>query len=377
MRAVSVLALFATALLAPPFPARVGDDLVRGNNGRALRAFFADAAHSAAGNANGAGGDTGATPELEDFRTTGSGFAAVPSVVTQFTEQHGLVAIGMVNELLSELNRAFCDQTGARVYKCAEYEESRERLWLTFANDYICGVDEGAWRGNAGAPGEHRAMKDLPVQEQFEYLLAQCETPWRGDIVEVVREATVLFLAQSTLNRPDIKAVVEANDRKANRTETLPTDPLYELHPGFYEAIAPATTLRREPAVATWKVEVDLDGHTPYAEGGVPRQAALDAREGILLAEEGATEQYPTEFNLKLGKGEPELALYRAAYQSHPSPLARWDATYCQTRTLEDELCFPRVDAEIGYTHDERGRRLLTNRGEPLPAGYVDPNALN
>ena len=119
------------------------------------------------------------------------------------------------------------------------------------------------------------------------------------------------------------------------------------------------------------------DGYTPYAEGGVPRQAALDAREGILLAEEGATEQYPTEFNLKLGKGEPELALYRAAYQSHPSPLARWDATYCQTRTLEDELCFPRVDAEIGYTHDERGRRLLTNRGEPLPAGYVDPNALN
>ena len=74
----------------------------------------------------------------------------------------------------------------------------------------------------------------------------QCETRWDGDLVAVVEEATVLFLAQSTLNRPDIKAVVIENDRKAGRNETLPTDDLYASHPGFYEDIAPATTNLRE-----------------------------------------------------------------------------------------------------------------------------------
>ena len=92
-----------------------------------------DAAHA---NDNGAGGDLGDIPELEGHRLAGG----VKSVVTQFTGQHGLVAIGMVAELQNELQSAFCDQSGSRMYKCAEYEESRERLWYTFANDYICGM---------------------------------------------------------------------------------------------------------------------------------------------------------------------------------------------------------------------------------------------
>jgi hypothetical protein len=58
-----------------------------------------------------------------------------------------------------------------------------------------------------------------------------------------------------TLNRPDIKAVVIANDRKAGRADTLPTDDLYAIHPGFYQDLAPATTLLREPMVATWREE--------------------------------------------------------------------------------------------------------------------------
>ena len=44
------------------------------------------------------------------------------------------------------------------------------------------------------------------------------------------------LLSISTLNRPDIKAVVLANDRQAGRADTLPTDDLYLLHPGYYEA---------------------------------------------------------------------------------------------------------------------------------------------
>ena len=201
---------------------------------------YVDAAHA---HNDGAGGDLGEIPELESHRLAGG----VKSVVTQFTGQHGLVAIGMVAELQNELQSAFCDQSGSRVYKCAEYEESRERLWYTFANDYICGMAPEDWSG-------HSRVRELPIQEQFEYLLSQCESPWAGDLVAVVREATMVFLAQSTLNRPDIKAVVEENDRKAGRPETLPTDDLYALHPGYYQDIAPVTTNVREPMVATWKV---------------------------------------------------------------------------------------------------------------------------
>jgi hypothetical protein len=42
-------------------------------------------------------------------------------------------------------------------------------------------------------------------------------------------------------------------------------------------------TLLREPAVATWRQEVDLDDHTPYAVGGAPRAEAVTARTGTLL----------------------------------------------------------------------------------------------
>jgi hypothetical protein len=75
------------------------------------------------------GGDTGEIPELPAFRRAGSGDSATPGIQTQFIAQHGVVAIGMVDELLNELNRAFCDQTLSRVYKCANYEDARRRLW--------------------------------------------------------------------------------------------------------------------------------------------------------------------------------------------------------------------------------------------------------
>jgi hypothetical protein len=44
----------------------------------------------------------------------------------------------------------------------------------------------------------------------------------------------------------------------------------------------------------------------------------------------GPTEQYPAELEaLVLGKGAPAAVLYRASYVTHPSPLARWDVSYC------------------------------------------------
>jgi hypothetical protein len=326
----------------------------------------------------GFGGDLGDVPELPETRTVGAGAAAVPAVVSQFEDHQGVMAVGMVEELLVELNAAFCDAgASGRAYKCADFEDARRRLWMTFADEYVCGgLDDAKW----STPP--RAVMDLPVQEQFEFLLAACDETWTGDLVNVVREATTLFLAQSTLNRPDIKATVVANDAKAQRNDTLPTDDLYELHPGFYEALAPASTGAREPAVATWFVEPDLDGHTPYAEGGEPRQAALDARAGILLAKKGATEQYPAQFNAALDATPTGASAYGAAYRGHPSPKARWneDAFCADAISSNDaslvETCFPRVVPRVGVTHDASGRRLLTNRGQPLPEGYDDPNVV-
>jgi hypothetical protein len=275
------LAFVLAVLFAPPAPRR-GDGreppplAFLGRGDISTGSFLASAAHADAGRGfvGGFGGDLGDVPELPETRTVGAGAAAVPAVVSQFEDHQGVMAVGMVEELLVELNAAFCDAgASGRAYKCADFEDARRRLWMTFADEYVCGgLDDAKW----STPP--RAVMDLPVQEQFEFLLAACDETWTGDLVNVVREATTLFLAQSTLNRPDIKATVVANDAKAQRNDTLPTDDLYELHPGFYEALAPASTGAREPAVATWFVEPDLDGHTPYAEGGEPRQAALDAR---------------------------------------------------------------------------------------------------
>jgi hypothetical protein len=379
--------LFAV-LLAPPARRR-GDGRVDplesvGRGDIAPLPFFlstgsllASAAHAAAGRGfvGGFGGDLGDVPELPETRTVGVGPDAVPAVISQFEDHQGVVAVGMVEELLVELNKAFCDQGLTRVYKCADFEDARKRLWMTFADTHVCGgLDDEKW----STPP--RAVMDLPVQEQFEYLLSQCSETWTGDLVNVVRDATVLFLAQSTLNRPDIKATVVANDAKAQRNDTLPTDDLYELHPGFYEALAPASTGKREPAVATWLVEPDLDGHTPYAEGGEPRQAALDARAGILLAKKGATEQYPSLFNADLDATDTGKSAYGAAYRGHPSPKARWnEVAFCADAISSNdaslvESCFPRVVPLLGVTHDASGKRLLTNRGQPLPEGYDDPN---
>ena len=380
------LAFVLAVLLVPTAPRR-GDGRVdpvarlgRGDIGASwcisTGSILASAAHADAGRgfAGGFGGDLGDVPELPETRTVGSGPDAVPAVVSQFEDHQGVVAVAMVEALLVELNAAFCDGGGgARAYKCAAFEDARRRLWMIFADEYVCGgLDETTW----SAPPH--AVMNLPVQEQFEFLLSRCEETWTGDLVRVAREATVLFLAQSTLNRPDIKATVVANDRKAQRDDTLPTDDLYELHPGFYEALAPASTGVREPAVVTWVVEPDLDGHTPYAEGGEPRQAALDARAGVLLAKKGPTEQFPALFDAALDATDVGKSAYAAAYRGHPSPLARWNEDAFCADAAESEAtfatCFPRVVPHVGVTHDASGRRLLTNRGLPLEEAYGSPN---
>jgi hypothetical protein len=37
-----------------------------------------------------------------------------------------------------------------------------------------------------------------------------------------------------------------------------------------------------------------------------------------------------------------------------------------------DNTCFPRLIAAVGVTHDEYGNRLLSDRGQAVPAGTLD-----
>ena len=261
------------------------------------------------------------------------------------------------------------------------YEESRERRQGLTAprTTHPDGLDEGAWRGNEATRRMSTRLAEGSARAGAVRVAPRAvRDPWRGDIVQVVREATVLFLtAYAMPNRPDIKAVVEATtSRKANRTELSPTDP----------QTAPPAVLRSHragddaaPRARGGDVEGGGGSGRPHAvRGGRRPEAGRAGREGRDPARGGGRDgAVPRGVQPEAGQGRAGAGALPRCVPEPPQPLARWDATYCQTRTLEDELCFPRVDAEIGYTHDERGRRLLTNRGEPLPAGYVDPNALN
>jgi hypothetical protein len=113
----------------------------------------------------------------------------------------------------------------------------------------------------------------------------------------------------------------------------------------------------------------------------------LIARNGILIAKSGATEQYPDLFNRDLDASATGKSLYGTAYRGHLSKLAKWnEAAFCQGAFDESgnvnsgfenfDACYPRLVPQIGVTHDAYGKRLLTNRGQSLPQGYDDPNVM-
>ena len=128
--------------------------------------------------------------------------------------------------------------------------------------------------------------------------------------------------------------------------------------------------------------------------GDAQRQArARNGTFGPLLAEPGATEQFPVAFAARMSKYPVGSSLYRAAYLVHPSPYAHWDATNqcgsggggekkASAVTAEtsssssgvDALCFPMVDATVGLTHAPDGTRLVSIHGQPLDSSWIDPN---
>ena len=165
--------------------------------------FLASAAHGRAGASWRLRRRPGRRPRVPETRTVAG--AAAARVVSQF-ENHQGVMVKMVEELLVELNAAFCDAVNSTSARRVRRFRGRAPAPL---DDLRGRVRVRRFRRQYGAP------RHMPVQEQFE--LVTGATRRDGDL-SVAREATTLFLAQSTLNRPDIKATVVANDAKRRET---------------------------------------------------------------------------------------------------------------------------------------------------------------
>lgn len=84
-----------------------------------------------------------------------------------------------------------------------------------------------------------------------------------------------------------------------------------------------------------------------------------------------ATAQFPDTLAAALLQSSWGQSIY-ALYLAHPSPAARFQTAYCASAAWDNDVCFPRVQPAVGYTHDAYGNRLLSDRGQPLPANTAD-----
>ena len=187
------------------------------------------------------------------------------------------------------------------------------------------------------------------------------------------------FLAQASLQRDDVSAVIAANDAKAGRAPTQTSDDLNSRHPAFYDAIAPVATelssfSTSRPVIVTAAPTSDEDTYSSSYSNEV-RAAISAARARGSFAEAGYTEAFPEDFAKRVENATVAVNLYREKYLAHQYSKAHYDkSTKCAGRALTDTLCFQRKIPEVDYTHAADGTRLLTFYGEGLSANFVDYN---
>ena len=219
-------------------------------------------------------------------------------------------------------------------------------------------------------------MKDLPVQEQFEYLLAQTRDPLarrhrRG------RPRGHGFVPRAEHPEPPGHQGGRRGERSKGQPHgDSPDGPSAELHPGFTKPSSPATTLRRgRGGPGRWRWIWTATRRTRRAASrGRPRwtrgKGSCSRRRARRVVPRGVQ---PEAGQGRAGAGalprcvpEPPLAARQVGRDVLP------DARRWRTSCASQE-----VDAEIGYTHDERGRRLLTNAWESRCRRRRRPGALN
>jgi hypothetical protein len=115
-----------------------------------------------------------------------------------------------------------------------------------------------------------------------------------------------------------------------------------------------------------------------------------------------ATSQFPEKLAAVALEAGGGVELYTRLWLAHPSPDAHFLTAQCATavrscgltcrvrcgvmhrapamtrlliasrQAWDDDACNPVVRAAVGVTHDAYGNRLLSDRGQPLPAGTLD-----
>ena len=281
---------------------------------------------------------------------------------------NGLQAVGAFERLLERLLGSYCAEEEE---SCAAYEASRKQLWLSFAEQAICGA-------GSDAESTWTAISKTNIQGAFAILLGECATPWYGDLEEELLNISTEFLALASLERVDVKAVIDENDRKAGRSATAIGDDLNALHPSYIADLAPVATEETSfsvsrPVVVTAQPTAEEDLSVYDA---ATRTKIAAARTQGAFSEEGATEAFPDAYAARVELSTISIDAYKSSYLTHPFANAHYDKSIkCANDPVAEGLCYSRVLPEIGVTHAEgSGTRLLTPFGQPLPADYVDYN---
>ena len=303
--------------------------------------------------------------------------SASDAIERAISRSRGLQAFGAFDRLLERLREATCAANAATCESV--YESTRRELWMTLGRDAIgCGVGEdedATWN----------AIDQTNTQGGFETLLGKCVRPFLGDLEAEVLSLATTFLKRVSLQRADVKAVVEANDEKAGRNASNTTrEDLDTLYPAYLPNLAPvATELTGFSATRPVVVTADADLNVYDASVRAAIQEKIDAWKASNLAKRrGATEAFPIEYARQVEKEreeylrsvgqEPEYWRY---YLKHPYHKAHYDKELkCQGRPASDKLCHRPVVPKVGYTHAEDGTRLLSVSGEPLASDYKDYN---
>ena len=140
---------------------------------------------------------------------------AVPAIEELLMHQRGDVVVGIIEELLQLLNSEYCEpEGGARLYKCAAYQEFKASLWVLIGEQLCGGLDSAEYAA--------RALDMWTVQELFQYLLGKCGEAFGDNLEEkTVKVAKTALLQAGFQARPDIARIMKANQARAQGVHNI------------------------------------------------------------------------------------------------------------------------------------------------------------
>jgi hypothetical protein len=279
-----------------------------------------------------------------------------PAMEVLYAQNAGTEVVGSLQNVLSLL-LSLCPQNGdGNTYPCASYDARRLALW-TQMGTLLCGFPADAWNGAAN-------LAEAPVDSALEFLLAQCPVAYAGNLSLAAQQVVQQFTSLTAQLRPDVSAVIAANAAEVGlNVSTATPAQLAPLYASLFPGLAPVPGAGREPAVVAAAPPPPgvAAEYVPYVPAAAPDPGNVFPE----LSNPESTVQYPQALAAAALTSGPGKAMYQK-WLAHPHPAARFNPAYCAAAAWDDPVCFPPVVPLIGYTHDQYGRRLLSDRGQPL-----------